>query len=90
MFWPHDPAKISLYGLGSTDFARHYFRYLYLISFPAGTEMFQFSAFASMKLCIHFMILLTEGVAPFGNLRIKACLAAPRSLSQLATSFFAS
>src|SRR2546430_16545221 len=28
-------------------------------------------------------------VAPFGDLRIKACLAAPRSLSQLATSFFA-
>ena len=29
-------------------------------------------------------------VSPFGNLRIKACLAAPRSLSQLTTSFFAS
>ena len=28
-------------------------------------------------------------VSPFGNLRIDACLAAPRSLSQLATSFFA-
>jgi hypothetical protein len=30
-----------------------------------------------------------DRVAPFGNLRIKACLAAPRSLSQLTTSFFA-
>ena len=29
-------------------------------------------------------------VAPFGNLRIKACLTAPRSLSQLTASFFAS
>ena len=29
-------------------------------------------------------------VAPFGNLRIKACLTAPRSLSQLTTSFIAS
>jgi hypothetical protein len=29
------------------------------------------------------------GVPPFGNLRIKACLPAPRSLSQAATSFFA-
>ena len=29
-------------------------------------------------------------VSPFGNLRIKACLAAPRSLSQLTTSFIAS
>ena len=30
-----------------------------------------------------------DRVSPFGNLRIKACLAAPRSLSQLATSFIA-
>ena len=29
-------------------------------------------------------------VAPFGNLRVKACLAADRSLSQLTTPFFAS
>ena len=29
-------------------------------------------------------------VSPFGNLRFKACLAAPRSLSQLTTSFIAS
>jgi hypothetical protein len=30
-----------------------------------------------------------DQVAPFGNLRIEACLAAPRSLTQLATSFIA-
>ena len=29
-------------------------------------------------------------VSPFGNLRFNACLAAPRSLSQLTTSFIAS
>ena len=29
-------------------------------------------------------------VSPFGHLRIKACLAAPRSFSQLTASFFAS
>ena len=29
-------------------------------------------------------------VSPFGNLRIKACLTAPRSLSQSTTSFIAS
>ncbi len=29
-------------------------------------------------------------VSPFGNLRIKACLSTPRSLSQIATSFIAS
>ena len=32
----------------------------------------------------------TRRVSPFRNLRIKACLAAPRSLSQLTTSFIAS
>ena len=31
-----------------------------------------------------------ERVSPFGHPRIKACLAAPRGLSQLATSFIAS
>ena len=30
-----------------------------------------------------------DQVAPFGDLRVKACLAAHRSLSQLATSFIA-
>ena len=30
-----------------------------------------------------------DRVAPFGYPRIKACLAAPRGFSQLATSFFA-
>jgi hypothetical protein len=44
-----------------------------------------------MYLCIQYMILEhdPQWVSPFGNLRIKACLAAPRSLSQLTTSFIA-
>jgi hypothetical protein len=44
-----------------------------------------------MHLCIQCMILkhYLQQVSPFGNLRIKACLAAPRSLSQLTTSFIA-
>ena len=55
--------------------------------------MFQFSSFASRKTMNsskgytrHYPVW----VAPFGNLRIKACLTAPRSLSQLSTSFIAS
>ena len=62
-----------------------------LISLPAGTEMFHFPAFASPYLCIQYgMTMRYHGrVAPFGNLRIKARLAAPRSISQLATSFIA-
>ena len=53
--------------------------------------MFHFPPFAS---CTYvFSDRMTpnyqDRVAPFGNLRIKACLAAPRSFSQLATSFIA-
>ena len=44
-----------------------------------------------MHLCIQCMIPehYLQKVSPFGNPRIKACLAAPRSLSQLTTSFIA-
>lgn len=51
--------------------------------------MFQFTRFASSGLCIQPGILLTEWVSPFGHLRIKACLPAPRSFSQATTSFIA-
>ena len=44
----------------------------------------------SDKLCIHLPVLPKKWVSPFGDLRIKACLAAPRRISQLATSFIAS
>ena len=61
-----------------------------LISVPAVTEMFQFSGFAPMPLCIQSTVTLAGRVSPFGHLRIKACLPAPRSFSQAATSFIAS
>jgi hypothetical protein len=53
--------------------------------------MFHFPAFASLRLWIQRrMTVHYHGrVAPFGDLRIKARLAAPRSFSQLATSFIA-
>jgi hypothetical protein len=60
-----------------------------LISVPLPTEMFQFRRFASLTLCIQVRMTLAGRVSPFGNLRIKACLPAPRSLSQAATSFVA-
>src|SRR5262245_51556946 len=62
-----------------------------LISLPAGTEMFHFPAFASCAQAIERMMIAHyhDRVAPFGHPRIKACLAAPRGLSQLATSFVA-
>ena len=53
--------------------------------------MFQFPSFAS---CTYVFSAgypaYTGWVSPFGNVRIKACLPAPRTLSQAPTSFIAS
>ena len=58
------------------------------MSFPRATEMFQFTRFASHTYV--FSMRYPEGwVSPFRNLRIKAYLPAPRSLSQAITSFVA-
>ena len=53
-----------------------------LISFPSPTEVFQFREFASTGLCIRPGMTLAGRVSPFGHLRIKARLPAPRSFSQ--------
>ena len=62
-----------------------------LISLPAGTEMFHFPAFASYGTTRNRTMIAHyhDRVSPFGDPRIKACLAAPRGFSQLATSFVA-
>ena len=59
-----------------------------LMSIPRATEMFQFTRFASHSY-VFTMRYPFRWVSPFGNLRIKACLPAPRSLSQAVTSFVA-
>src|SRR5207237_72611 len=62
------------------------------LSSPRGTEMFHFPRFARTRLWIQRAVRrhYPPWVSPFGNLRIKAWLAAPRSLSQLPASFIAS
>ena len=62
------------------------------LSFPPGTEMFHFPGFAPTNLFIQLVVRrhYPPWVSPFGYLRINAWLAAPRSFSQLPTSFFAS
>ena len=61
-----------------------------LISFPPGTKMFQFPGYASWTYEFSsWFPLKNRRVAPFGDLRIKACLTAPRRLSQPAASFIA-
>jgi hypothetical protein len=59
-----------------------------LMSVPRATEMFQFARFAPSS--YGFRAGYPYGwVSPFGDLRIKAYLPAPRSLSQAITSFIA-
>ena len=59
-----------------------------LMSVPRATEMFQFTRFASLPYVFR-QRYPCGWVSPFGNLRIKANLPAPRSLSQAITSFVA-
>ena len=73
------------------------------MSFPPGTEMFQFPGFASPKLYIHFGdTLSTSSATPEGEteemVRVgfpirkspdQSLLTTPRRLSQRATSFIA-
>ena len=62
------------------------------LSSPRGTEMFHFPRFARPRLFVQRAVRrhYPPWVSPFGHLRIKAWLAAPRSLSQLPASFIAS
>ena len=61
-----------------------------LLSFPQGTEMFQFPWFPLPALCVQTGVAPHDGcgVSPFGHPRIDAWSTAPRGLSQSPTSFF--
>ena len=59
-----------------------------LMSFPRATEMFQFARFATHDY-VFIMRYPCGWVSPFGNLRIKAYLPAPRTFTQAITSFIA-
>ena len=60
-----------------------------LLSFPRGTEMFQFPRFPLPVLCVQTGVTPHNRcrVSPFGHPRIEAWSAAPRGLSQPPTSF---
>ena len=60
-----------------------------LISFPPGTEMFQFPGLSPTCLCIQHVVTphYQRWVSPFGNPRITDCSASPRGLSQPSTPF---
>ena len=91
LLWPDFPFRFA----NSRAITRRLFRFRSpllsesrLMSFPRATEMFQFTRFASHDY-VFIMRYLCRWVSPFGNLRIKANLPAPRSLSQAITSFVA-
>ena len=84
-----NPTDIATCGLGSFPFARRYLGNRMLLSLPRGTKMFQFPRFPS----IHYGFMYGyHGFAMVGSpIRISTVLrslAAPRSFSQLAASFF--
>ena len=60
-----------------------------LLSFPRGTEMFQFPRFPPPALCVQAGVTGHDPsrVSPFGYPRIKAWSTAPRGFSQPPTSF---
>jgi hypothetical protein len=63
-----------------------------LISFPRGTEMFQFPRLPPPALCVHTGVwpYYRPWVSPFGNQRVKGCSTPHRCLSQSSTPFFGS
>ena len=63
-----------------------------LISFPEGTEMFQFPSFAAPRLCIQQGATRSSAVSVsrFGDRRVDACLQLTVAYRSFATSFFAS
>ena len=90
----HDPIPARLSGLALVwfrliPFRSPLLRESLLLSFPRGTEMFQFPRFPPLTLCVQVRVTPHDRcrVSPFGHPRIDAWSAAPRGFSQPPTSF---
>jgi hypothetical protein len=86
----HHQQAVPLQRFGLIPFRSPLLRKSLLLSFPRGTEMFQFPRFPLPALCVQAGVLPHDGqwVSPFGHPRIEARSAAPRGFSQPPTSFF--
>ena len=75
------PAGLAPAGFGLFPFRSPLLRESRLISFPPGTEMFQFPGFPPHRLWIPRWVTGHDPrrVSPFGDVRIAACSAAPRT-----------
>ena len=89
--WLHFPEHSTMstaITCGCSHFARHYFGNLGWFLFLQLLRCFS----SPRSLCTPMYSVCNDlkgRVSPFGNLRINACLLAPRSLSQATTSFIA-
>jgi hypothetical protein len=93
----HDPEPATPSGLTPARFRLIPFRSpllreSLLLSFPQGTEMFQFPWFPLPALCVQAGVLqfVLQGVSPFGHPRIKAWEQLPVAYRSLPTSFIGS
>ena len=82
----YNPTAARRHGLGFSRFARHYSGNHYYFLFLRLLRCFSSAGWLSLRSDTSSMYQ----VVPFGNLRIYSLCAAPRSLSQLTTSFIAS
>ena len=83
---PYNPTAARRHGLGFSRFARHYSGNHYYFLFLCLLRCFSSAGWLSLRSDTPSVYQ----VVPFGNLRIYSLCAAPRSLSQLTTSFIAS
>ena len=83
------PADISVCGLGSSDFARHYFRNRFYFLFLRVLRCFSSPGSPRIPMCSGYgnatLLALSSLIRTSADLRM---FAPPRSFSQLATSFF--
>ena len=88
----HRQQAVPLQRFGLLPFRSPLLRKSRLLSFPRGTEMFQFPRFPPLGLCVqpgmtpHYQ----RRVSPFGNPRVKGCSTPNRGFSQSSTPFFGS
>jgi hypothetical protein len=89
--WPHNPRPIEMVRVWAVPLSLAATDGITIVFYSWGYLDVSVPPVRLIHLCIQCMILEhdLQWVSPFGNPRFKACLAAPRGLSQLTASFIA-
>ena len=92
MSGPHNPRSIEMGQVWATPRSLAATYGITLVFFSCGYLDVSVPRVRHAQLCIQYTVTghYPCRVSPFGNLRIKACLTTPRSLSQFTASFIAS